>query len=148
MSLDNFMHWVLFCAGFIMAIFAGYMFYIDKISAGAAWLALGVGFLLFATRIKRGESVQDSDSYSEKNINLHDMAILIADLAVMNLRNIGRTVTPSEKEIKDLAERVNNFLESMPVDDSERESIAEEFDRLTDRTRRNSSGRALFKKLS
>ncbi len=145
MSLDNFLRWVLFCAGFILSIFAGYMFYIDKIPAGAAWLALGVGFLLFATRIKR-EKVNNNSQEFNQDINFHDLALLVADLAVMSLRNIGRTVPPSEREINDLLEQVNNFLDSMPVNESEREAISQEFDKLTDRTRRNLSGRALFRK--
>ncbi len=145
MSLDNFLRWVLFCAGFIMSIFAGYMFYIDRISAGAAWLALGVGFLLFATRIKREKVNNDSQDYNQ-DINFHDLALLIADLSIMSLKNIGRTVTPSEKEINDLSDKVNKFLDNMPVNESEREAISLEFEKLTDRTRRNLSGRALFRK--
>ncbi len=145
MSLDNFLRWVLFCAGFILSIFAGYMFYIDKIPAGAAWLALGIGFLLFATRIKR-EKINNNSQEFNQDINFHDLALLVADLAVMSLRNIGRTVPPSEREINDLLEQVNNFLDSMPVNESEREAISQEFDKLTDRTRRNLSGRALFRK--
>ena len=145
MSLDNFLRWVLFCAGFILSIFAGYMFYIDKIPAGAAWLALGIGFLLFATRIKR-EKVNNNSQEFNQDINFHDLALLVADLAVMSLRNIGRTVPPSEREINDLLDQVNNFLDSMPVNESEREAISQEFDKLTDRTRRNLSGRALFRK--
>ncbi len=145
MSLDNFLRWVLFCAGFILSIFAGYMFYIDKIPAGAAWLALGIGFLLFATRIKR-EKINNNSQEFNQDINFHDLALLVADLAVMSLRNIGRTVPPSEREINDLLDQVNNFLDSMPVNESEREAISQEFDKLTDRTRRNLSGRALFRK--
>ena len=147
MSLDNFLRWVLFCAGFIMSIFAGYMFYIDKISAGAAWLALGIGFLLFATRIKREKFKSDKNSQeNNRDMNFHDLALLVADLAVMSLKNVGRTVPPSEREINDLSEQVNNFLASMPVNESEREAISQEFEKLTDRTRRNLSGRALFRK--
>ncbi|MBQ7562226.1 MAG: hypothetical protein IJS99_10440 [Synergistaceae bacterium] len=145
MSLDNFLRWVLFCAGFILSIFAGYMFYIDRISAGSAWLALGVGFLLFATRIKREKVNNDSQDYNQ-DINFHDLALLVADLAVMSLKNIGRTVTPGEKEINDLSDKVNKFLDNMPVNESEREAISLEFEKLTDRTRRNLSGRALFRK--
>lgn len=151
MSLDNFLRWVLFSAGIILAIFAGYMFYIDKISAGAAWLALSIGFLCFATRLKadkdsdsESESESESDSSSVNN-DLHDMALLIADLAVSSLKNIGRTVPPAAKEIGELEGRLNKFLDSMPLDKNEREEIADEFDKLRNRTRRNEGGRALIR---
>ena len=149
MSLDNLLRWVLFSAGIILAIFAGYMFYIDKISAGAAWLALSIGFLCFATRLKADkdyESGSESESESDSaNNDLHDMALLIADLAVLSLKNIGRTVPPSVKEIEELEGRLNKFLDSMPLENQEREEITDEFDRLRNRTRRNEGGRAILR---
>ena len=147
MSLDNLLRWVLFSAGIILAIFAGYMFYIDKISAGAAWLALSIGFLCFATRLKADkDSGSDSEADSSGvNNDLHDMALLIADLAVSSLKNIGRTVPPSAKEIEELEGKLNKFLDAMPLDKSELEEIADEFDKLRTRTRRNEGGRALLR---
>ena len=145
MSLDNLLRWVLFSAGIILAIFAGYMFYIDKISAGAAWLALSIGFLCFATRLKADKSSDPESDSSGVNNDLHDMALLIADLAVSSLKNIGRTVPPSAKEIEELEGKLNKFLDAMPLESQEREEIADEFDKLRTRTRRNEGGRALLR---
>ncbi|MBR4196414.1 MAG: hypothetical protein IKQ95_06875 [Synergistaceae bacterium] len=143
MTADRFLRWVLFCAGIITAIFAGYMFSGGKIDWGAAWLSVTVGFLCFATRIKPAKS-QDSSS-DDTSKELHDMAILIAHTAVASLKNIGRTVPPGTKEIDELQEKVNDFLDAMPLEQSERDDITEEFDRLRNRTRRNEGGRALMR---
>ncbi|MBQ4431113.1 MAG: hypothetical protein II877_06385, partial [Synergistaceae bacterium] len=101
MTPDRFLRWILFCAGIITAIFAGYMFTEGKNDLGAAWLAATVGFLCFATRIPASKQ-NDSDDDDSKD--LHDMAILIADVAVMSLKNIGRTIPPGTKEVNDLEE--------------------------------------------
>ncbi len=143
MTMDKFLRWTLFCAGIITAIFSGYMFSDSKIDWGAAWLSVTVGFLCFATRIKPAK--QSDSSSDDSNKELHDMAVLIAHTAVSTLKNIGRTVPPGTKEIDGLEEKVNNFLDAMPVDQSERDEIAEEFDRLRNRTRRNEGGRAILR---
>ncbi|MBQ7169726.1 MAG: hypothetical protein IJR63_07500 [Synergistaceae bacterium] len=141
--MDRLLRWVLFCAGIITAIFAGYMFSEAKIDWGAAWLSVTVGFLCFATRIKpEKQSASSSDDSSKE---LHDMAVLIAHTAVASLKNIGRTVPPGTKEIDELEEKVNSFLDVMPLNQSERDEISDEFDRLRNRTRRNEGGRALMR---
>ena len=142
MTPDRFLRWILFCAGIITAIFAGYMFTEGKNDLGAAWLAATVGFFCFATRIPASKQ-NDSDDDDSKD--LHDMAILIAEIAVMSLKNIGRTIPPGTKEVNDLEEKVNSFLDVMPVSESEREEIADEFERLRNRTRRNEGGRAILR---
>ena len=145
--IERIFRWALFCAGIITAIFAGYMFYIDNIAAGAAWLAMAVGFLCFATRIRTEtveEVIYDPDS-EENNKDLHDMAVLISDIALMSMKNIGRTIPPNTKELEELETKLNNFLDLMPVDKSERKEISEEFERLKDRSRRNASGRAILR---
>lgn len=142
MTLDKLLRWFLFCAGIITAIFAGYMFSTGKNDLGAAWLAATVGFLCFATRIKTDKPVDTSE---QDNKDLHDMAVLIAETAVMSLKNIGRTIPAGTKEVDDLQDKVNNFLDAMPVSQSEREEINEEFERLRNRTRRNEGGRAILR---
>ncbi len=142
MTMDKFLRWTLFCAGIITAIFAGYMFSDSKIDWGAAWLSVTVGFLCFATRIKPEKTRTSSDDDSK---DLHDLAILIADIAVISLKNIGRTIPPGTKEINDMEEKLSGFLDVMPLSSDERDEISEEFDRLRDRTKRNESGRAIMR---
>ena len=142
MTLDKLLRWFLFCAGIITAIFAGYMFNTGKNDLGAAWLAVTVGFLCFATRIKIDKP---ADTSEQDNKDLHDMAVLIAETAIMSLKNIGRTIPAGTKEVDDLQDKVNNFLDAMPVSQSEREEINEEFERLRNRTRRNEGGRAILR---
>ncbi len=143
MTLDKFLRWAIFCAGIITAIFAGYMFSEGRIDWGAAWLSVTVGFLCFATRIKTEKSSQSSSD--DDNKDLHDLAILIAGLAVTSLKNIGRTIPPGTKEINDMEEKLSSFLDVMPLSSDERDEISEEFDRLRDRTKRNESGRAIMR---
>lgn len=121
------------------------MFYIDNIAAGAAWLAMAVGFLSFATRGKNNATESDTENNSDDNSDLHDMAILIADVAIASLKNIGRTVPPSDREIQSLEDKLNKFLDVMPLEDLERQDIADEFERLRERTRRSAGGRALMR---
>ena len=143
MTVDRFLRWTLFCAGIITAIFAGYMFSEGKIDWGAAWLAVTVGFMCFATRISAAKSSPSSSDDDSKE--LHDMAMLIAYTAVASLKNIGRTIPPGTKEIDELEEKVNSFIDVMPLNQSERDDIADEFDRLRNRTRRNEGGRAIMR---
>lgn len=143
MSWDIFLRWVLFCAGIITSLFAGYMFYIDNIAGGAAWLAMAVGFLCFATRIRPEKHEHEKDDSGDQELN--NMAMLIADIAVMSLQNIGRTAPAGTREIEGLEDRVNKFLDTMPVSDEERQEIAEKFDTLRNRTRRNNAGRAIMR---
>ena len=143
MSLDKFLRWASFCAGIITAIFAGYMFYVNEVSKGAACLAVCVGFLGFATRYSPDRA--DSSGNDQNDSDLHDLAVLVADLAAMSLQNIGRTIPPSSKEISDIEDKLNSFLDAMPVSESEREEIAGKFEAVRDRIRRNQGGRALIR---
>lgn len=145
MTLDRILRWVLFCAGIITAIFAGYMFYENDTAKGAACLAACVGFLTFATRYSPEKQASSSRNDPQDDADLHNLAVLIADLATMSLQNIGRTILPSTKEIADIEGRVNSFLDTMPVSESEREEIAERFETIKDRTRRNQGGRAIMR---
>ena len=64
MNLDRFLRWVFFCAGIITAIFAGYMFYVNDTSKGAACLAACVGFLTFATRYSPEKQASSSSNHT------------------------------------------------------------------------------------
>ena len=144
MSWDKFSRWVLFSAGIITVIFAGYMFNINRLPEASMCLSLAVGFMCFATRIRIENSDTDNDSQDTNN-DLHDMAALIADIAVSSLQNIGRTLPPTTKEINELEEKLNHFLDAMPLNAEEREEIAERFEIIKDRTRRNEGGRAILR---
>ncbi len=144
MTLDRFLRWVLFCAGIITAIFAVYMFYVNDTSKGAACLAVCVGFLTFATRYSPEKQASSSNDPQDDS-DLHDLAVLIAEIAAMSLQNIGRTIPPSTKEISDLEEKLNSFLDAMPVSEAEREEISDKFEAVKDRTRRNQGGRAIMR---
>lgn len=143
MNLDKFLRWAFFCAGIVTCIFSLYMFYINDMAKGAASLSLCVGFMCFATRLKP-ENHEVTDE-TQADDDLHDMAVLIADLAVSSLQNIGRTIPPGNKEIQELEDKLNKFLDSMPLEHEEREEIAEKFEMLRERTRRNESGRAIMR---
>ena len=144
--IEKIFRWGLFCAGIITGIFAGYMIYIDNLAGGAVWLAMAVGFLWFSTRIQNDSNENSNEVDDEQNNkDLHDMAVLISDIALMSLKNIGRTVPPTSKEIQDMEDKLNNFLDAMPVDKNEREEITEDFNRLRERNRRNESGRAILR---
>ena len=144
--IEKIFRWSLFCAGIITGIFAGYMIYVDNLAGGAVWLAMAVGFLCFSTKVQPDNDEKSNEIDDEQNNkDLHDMAVLISEIALMSLKNIGRTVPPSSKEIQDMEDKLNNFLDAMPVEKSEREMINEDFERLRERTRRNESGRAILR---
>ena len=143
MSFDRLIRWILFCAGIITSIFAGYMFYTDNVAAGAAWLAMAVGFLCFATRIRPEKNESQNDEQNNKD--LHDLAILLASLTTASLKNIGRTIPPGTKEIEEFESKLNDFLDVMPLSSTERDEIADEFERIRNRSKRNEGGRAILK---
>ncbi|MBQ7543575.1 MAG: hypothetical protein IJT02_01375 [Synergistaceae bacterium] len=142
MSIDRLSRWVFFCAGIIGAIFAAYMFYTRKTAEGAACLAGAVGLLNFATRYSPDKPASND---AQDDSDLHDLAILVADIAAMSLQNIGRTVPPTTREIDEIEEKLNKFLDAMPVTPSEREEIAEKFSAARDKARRNGAGRAIMR---
>ena len=143
MSIDRLFRWASFCAGIITAIFSGYMFYINDKVDGAICLAVCVGFLSFSTRFQAVKSPSQTNSSDDSD--LHALAVLVSDLAVMSLQNIGRTVPPGSKEIADIEEKLNTFLDAMPMTPDERDEIAGKFESLRDRTRRNQGGRAIMR---
>ena len=143
MSIDRLLRWAFFCAGIIGAIFATYMFYTHKTAEGAACLAGAVGLLNFATRYSPDKPSSSNDSQDDSD--LHDLAVLVADIAAMSLQNIGRTVPPTAREIDEVEEKLNKFLDAMPVTPSEREEIAEKFAAARDKARRNGAGRAIMR---
>ncbi len=143
MNWDKFLRWVLFSAGIIMIIFSGYMFNIKRLPEASACLSLAVGFLCFATRIRIGKSESEDDL--QANNDLRNMAVLIADIALSSLQNIGRTVPPTTKEINGLEEKLNKFLDIMPLSAEERENISERLESIKNRGRRNEGGRAILR---
>ena len=144
MTIDKFFRWVFFCAGIITAIFAGYMFYLNDTAKGAACLAVCVGFLSFATRGTPDKSPSFVRT-KQDSIDYHSLALLVAELAAMSLQNIGRTVPPGTKEIADIEDKLNAFLDSVPLSDDERGEIAEKFEAVRERNKRNQSGRAIMR---
>ena len=62
---DKITRWILFVAGLISGAMAGYLFYIGKNSTGAAYMAMTVGFLCFATRT----GIFRADKHKNNNIN-------------------------------------------------------------------------------
>ena len=143
MSADRLLRWAFFCAGIIGAIFAAYMFFKGQTDKGAACLAGAVGFLAFATRNPQERPVSQPDP--QDDTDLHDLAVLVADVAVMSLQNIGRTVPPTAKEIEELEAKLGKFLDAMPVSQEERQDIAEKFEALREKARRNGAGRAIMR---
>ena len=144
MSLDRLLRWILFSAGIITVIFAGYMFNIKRLPEASMCLSLAVGFLCFATR-SRSENAEPESESQDTNKDLHDMAALIAAITILSLQNIGRTVPPSTKEINELEEKLNAFLDAMPLSPEEREEIADSLESIKNRTRRNEGGRAILR---
>ena len=121
------------------------MFNLNRVDVGAAWLSVSVGLLCFATRTRTERANTSSSSSQDDDKDLHDMAALLAEVSISSLRNIGRTVPPGTKEIQDMEDKLNNFLDLMPMSQEEREEIAEEFEKLRNRTRRNEGGRAIMR---
>lgn len=148
MNIDKIIRWILFSAGIMTGITAGILYSAGREASGASCLAITVGFLCFATRFGKDDNViykYKSNKNNFGNDDLHDIAILMAEMSVSIMKNAGRTILPSVKEIENLENRINNFLDNMPVSDAERKNIEYEFDRLRERTRRNEGGRAIIR---
>ncbi len=143
---DKITRWILFAAGLISGAMAGYLFYIGKNSTGAAYMAMTVGFLCFATRT----GIFRADKHKNNNINdenkkFREIALMIAEIYILSLKNIGRTIPPSSKELQEIEEDLKNFMQNMNINNDETEIILNEFDKLKNRSRLSDGGRAFLK---
>lgn len=137
--------WILFAAGMLCGIEAGHLFYLDRPSAGGAFLLLAGMFLLFSQR-ERGrreeEPPEEMPAEPEGGIETR-LALFVAEEALNGLKRIGRTMPPSSMEVAQLEDRLNALLGGMGVSAEERRQLAEEFEKLKGRVRRNEGRRAL-----
>ncbi|MBQ8691751.1 MAG: hypothetical protein IJ520_01240, partial [Synergistaceae bacterium] len=76
---------------------------------------------------------------------LGDMALLIADISISNLKIIGRTIPALTKEITELEDKLNSLLNQSGVAAARRNALQEELDKLKGRTRLNEGGTVLMR---
>lgn len=148
---------------------AGHLFYLEKFTSGIAMLVMTLIFLSYAMSVydknwrfsnsgsDNGDDDDEDDEKSGFEIDFEngefirvekffgDISLLIADTAISSLKNIGRTIPPSIKEITDTEEKINNLLNQAGVAHAKRENLKEEFNKLKDRTRRNEGGAAIMR---
>lgn len=125
----------------LAGVAAGHLFYMERFPGGAALLVMTALFLWFASRPSPEEEPEEVSFVDDEA--LEEMALLVADLALGQLKGIGRTVPPSTKEITQLEERLEAMLDHMGVRSSRRAALDEEFEKLRGRTRRSEGGMAL-----
>ncbi len=125
-------------AGLVTSVIAGHLFYLSRPATGAAYIAMTVGFLIFATRA--GNIKSDNNDAS-----LNKISVMLAKILITSLKNTARTIPSSSKEIEELESELNDFLDYMPMSEDDRDFINNEFEKLKDRARRNEGGRAILK---
>ena len=137
-------------------IAAGHLFYLEKFASGIAMLIMTLIFLSYAMN-RNAFSYEYSSSESESldeeldgiitdpDKTLGDTALLLADIAVNNLKNIGRTIPASTKEITELEDKLNNLLNQCGVPFAQRDNLKDEFEKLKGRTRLNEGGAAIVR---
>ena len=125
-------------AGLVTSVIAGHLFYLARPAPGAAYIAMTVGFLIFATRAS-------SDDNKKNDITLNKISVMMSKILITSLKNTARTIPASSKELEELENDLNEFLDYMPMSDDDREFVNNEFDKLKDRARRNEGGRAILK---
>ena len=145
MAWEGTKRWILFAAGMFCGIEAGHLFYLDRLSAGGAFLLLAGAFLFFSQR-ERGrreeEPPEEMPAEPEGGIEAR-LALFVAEEALNGLKRIGRTMPPSSMEVAQLEDRLNALLGGMGIPAEERRQLAEEFEKLKGRVRRNEGRRAL-----
>ena len=137
-------------------IAAGHLFYLEKFAGGIAMLIMTLIFLSYAMNRNAisyeysssgSESIDDEPDgiITDPDKTLGEAALLLADIAVNNLKNIGRTIPASTKEITELEDKLNNLLNQCGVPFAKRGNLKDEFDKLKGRTRLNEGGAAIVR---
>ena len=145
MAWEGTKRWILFAAGMFCGIEAGHLFYLDRLSAGGAFLLLAGAFLFFSQRERgrREEEPPEEMPAEPEGSPAAGLALFVAEEALNGLKRIGRTMPPSSMEVTQLEDRLGALLGSMGVPAEDRKPLAEEFEKLKGRARRNEGRRAL-----
>jgi len=147
MTLGRFTRGVLFCAGMISGATAGNLFYIERLIAGFAMLALTAVFLFFAMSdltYHRGNNDEYlAKTLADQQLELTTLGLLLADSAVDGLKRVGRTMPCTPTELKKFEDDIMPFLNSLEVPRKERERISQEINKLRTRSRQDDGRRAL-----
>jgi len=145
MAWEGTKRWILFVAGMLCSIEAGHLFYLDRLSAGGAFLLLAGTFLFFSQRerARREEEPPEEAQVESGGGPAAGLALFVAEEALNGLKRIGRTMPPSSMEVTQLEDRLSALLGSMGVPAEERRQLNEELEKLKGRARRNEGRRAL-----
>jgi hypothetical protein len=126
---------------------AGNLFYLDRIIAGFASLALTAIFLFFAMSDLTYRRDDDSEEIVEALLELQHalgaLALLLADNAVEDYKRIGRTMPCTLAELNKFEDDYIPLLNSLRVQRKEQERILQEIDKLRTRFRQGEGRRAL-----
>ena len=144
--MNKFARGVLFCAGMIGGATAGNLFYLDRIFAGFALLALTAVFLFFAMSdlaYKRDDNEEIIEALLELQQALGALGLLLADNTVDDFKRIGRTMPCTPAELNKFEDDFIPLLNSLRVPKKERERILQEIDKLRTRFRQGEGRRAL-----
>ena len=152
--MKKFLTAILAMGAMACGITAGHLFYLERFASGIAMLIMTVIFLSYAMNrnvISYDYNYSESDGGEPEDIIidtdkvLGDMALLIADISISNLKNIGRTIPASTKEITELEDKLNSLLNQSGVAAARRNALQEELDKLKGRTRLNEGGTVLMR---
>ena len=147
MTLGRFARGALFCAGMIGGATAGNLFYLERLMAGAAMLALTATFLFFAmsdlTYYKRDDDEELLEELTGQRQALAALGLLLADNAVDGFKRIGRTMPGIPAELNKLEDDLMPLLSSLKVHPKDRERILQEIDKQRTRSRQEEGRRAL-----
>ena len=152
--MKKFLTAILAMGAMACGITAGHLFYLERFASGIAMLIMTLIFLSYAMNksvINYDYNYSESDGGEPEDIIidtdkvLGDMALLIADISISNLKNIGRTIPASTKEITELEDKLNSLLNQSGVAAAKRNALQEELDKLKGRTRLNEGGTVLMR---
>ena len=152
--MKKFLTAILAMGAMACGITAGHLFYLERFASGIAMLIMTLIFLSYAMNrnvisydydYSESESGEPEDIIIDTDKVLGDMALLIADISISNLKNIGRTIPASTKEITELEDKLNSLLNQSGVAAARRNALQEELDKLKGRTRLNEGGTVLMR---
>lgn len=144
MTWDGATRRILFVVGMFCGVEAGRLFYLDRPSAGGAFLLLTGMFLFFSQRERREPQEEPYEEERRESASAAlDLAFFAAEEALNGLKRIGRTMPPSPMEIAQLEDRLELLLGRLGASAEERARLAEEFEKLRGRARLDEGRRAL-----
>jgi hypothetical protein len=125
---------------------AGHLFYLERYFPGGAMFLLTALFLFYAMIASPGAGNDEKEvpyALTELQTTLGQLALLVAENTLNGAKSIGRTLPCTQQELSRMEDSLTALLDALPVDSGGKQGVAQEFEKLRERSRQNEGRRIL-----